>query len=410
MNHQSPLRIVVTGYAASYPFGGVFWDYLQYVLGFHQLGHDVLYLEDTGRWCYDPVRQDFVEDGANNARHLETQLKQLERGIEEKWFYRDAAGETYGRSSQDVADFCRSADLFLNISASCWMRDEYFDANCTAFIDSDPMYTQASVPGYVNGDLDDDAVRRVDMLREHDLHFTFGENIGHDDCLVPNELFDWIPTRQPIVLDCFQPHEVPLSERRRLLTTVASWEPAEDGPTVDGVKYTGKSTEFQRFLELPQRSLIPLELAMSGRAPAERLTRHGWWMRDGYEVSKDPWVYRDYLSNSYGEWSVAKNAYVQSRSGWFSCRTACYLALGVPAIVQQTGFAADIPADEGVLAFETPDDAADCIERLFSDPAIHSSRAKAIAQDCFDSNKVLTQLLDHAGAAASRKTLKEVPW
>lgn len=409
MSRQSPLRIVVTGYAVSYPFGGVFWDYLQYALGFHQLGHDVLYLEDTGRWCYDPVKQDFVEDGANNARHLETQLKQFNRGIEEKWFYRDAAGETYGRAAHDVADFCRSADLFLNISASCWMRDEYFDAGCTAFIDSDPMYTQASVPGYVNGDLDDDAVRRVDMLREHDVHFTFGENIGNEDCLVPSELFEWIPTRQPVVLDCFQTHEVPLSERRRFLTTVASWEPAEDGPTVNGVKYTGKSTEFQRFVELPQRSLIPLELAMSGRAPSEQLTRQGWWMRDGHEVSKDPWVYRDYLANSCGEWSVAKNAYVQSHSGWFSCRTACYLALGVPAVVQQTGFADDIPTDEGVLAFETPDDAADCIERLFSDPAKHARRAREISESCFNSNNVLTQLLEHAGSAASRKTLKEVP-
>jgi len=408
MSRQLPLRIVVTGYAASYPFGGVFWDYLQYVLGFHQLGHDVLYLEDTGRWCYDPVKQDFVEDGANNARHLESHLRRLNRGLEDKWFYRDAAGATYGRPSRDVTDFCRSADLFLNISASCWMREEYFEAGRTAFIDSDPMYTQASVPGYLQGSLEDAAIGRVDMLREHDVHFTFGENIGNSDCLVPDELFDWIPTRQPVVLDCFGAHERSLFDRRRFLTTVASWEPAEDGPTVNGVKYTGKSTEFQRFIELPRRSLIPLELAMSGRAPAELLTRQGWWMRDGYGVSKDPWSYRNYLANSFGEWSVAKNAYVQSRSGWFSCRTACYLALGVPAVVQQTGFAGDIPTDEGVLAFDTLDEAADCIERLFSEPAKHSRRAKEIAEACFDSRKVLTDLLDHVGSSSSQNALTEV--
>lgn len=408
MSHQTPLRIVVTGYAASYPFGGVFWDYLQYVLGFQQLGHDVLYLEDTGRWCYDPVKQDFVEDGSHNARHLERQLKQLNRGLEDKWFYRDASGATYGRAAQDVTDFCRSADLFLNISASCWMRDEYFEADCTAFIDSDPMYTQSSVPGYLDGELDADAVRRVDMLREHDVHFTFGENIAHDDCLVPDELFTWIPTRQPIVLECFKPHQVPICERRRFLTTVASWEPAEDGPVVKGVKYTGKSTEFEKFIDLPKLSNIPLELAMSGRAPSERLTRHGWWMRDAFEVSQDPWVYRDYLAGSCGEWSVAKNAYVQSRSGWFSCRTACYLALGVPAVVQQTGFADEIPTDEGVLAFETVKQAADCIESLASNPEKHSHRAIEIAESCFDSNKVLSSLLDHAGSTVSRSAVREV--
>ena len=355
---RSPLRIVVTGLAATYPFGGVFWDYIQYLLGFRQLGHEVLYLEDTGRWCYDPVTMTFVEDGAHGAAHLQQQLKHLSADLDESWFYRDAAGKTFGRSEREVFDFCRSADLFFNISASCWMREEYFAAERTVFLDSDPMYTQASIPDYHRGEIDEAARSRVDLLREHDVFFTFGENICSPDCLVPSELFDWQPTRQPIVLDCFRPHVLPLSKRRRLLTTVASWEPAEAGPTVNGVKYTGKSAEFRRFIELPSRSPLPLEIALSGEAPTQELEEQGWQIRPGYNVSKDPWVYRDYLAESMGEWSVAKNAYVQSRSGWFSCRSACYLALGVPAIVQQTGFADDIPTDAGVLAFETPEEAA----------------------------------------------------
>lgn len=396
---QTKLRIVVTGFAATYPFGGVFWDYIQYLLGFRKLGHDVLYVEDTGRWCYDPVSMTFVEDGTHNAAHLHKQLDALDPDLGDCWFYRDATGETFGRSWEDVVEFCRSADLFLNISASCWMREEYFAADRVAFLDSDPMYTQASIPDYVSGEIDDDARTRVDMLRKHDVFFTFGENIGAPDCLVPNDLFDWIPTRQPIVLDCFEPHVIPVADREPRLTTVASWEPAEEGPTVNGIKYTGKSTEFQRFMELPARSPVPLELAMSGRAPTEELQQHGWRMRDGYEISKDPWVYRDYLANSLGEWSVAKNAYVRSRSGWFSCRTACYLALGVPAVVQQTGFADDIPTDAGVLAFETPDDAARCIQDIAADPTRHAERAQEIARECFDSRKVLSAMLEHAAAS-----------
>jgi hypothetical protein len=397
MSFPSPLRIAVTGLAATYPFGGVFWDYVQYVLGFLDLGHDVLYVEDTGRWCYDPLAQTFVENGEQNARHLKEQLEQLDDRLAARWFYRDALGNTFGQDWRSVTEFCRHADLFLHISASCWMRDEYFAADRVAFLDSDPMYTQASVPRYLEGTADETAIAAIDMLREHDVFLTFGENIGSGDFLVPTELFDWKPTRQPIVLRCFEPHRIPAAKRRPVLTTVASWEPAEVGPVVNGIQYVGKSREFERFLELPKRSPIPIELAMSGDYPADRLRSHGWELREGLEVSKDPWVYRDYLADSLAEWSVAKNAYAASRSGWFSCRTACYLALGVPAAVQQTAFA--IPTGDGVLAFEDEDSAAAAIDELVLNPQHHSEAALEIAREYFDSNKVLNALLEEASSS-----------
>lgn len=391
-----PLRIAVTGLAATYPFGGVFWDYLQYPLGLQQLGHDVLYIEDTGKWCYDPTAGTFVESGANNAAYLAREIEKLAPALTSRWFYRDSAGQVFGRSWPQVVEFCRSADLFIHVSASCWMREEYFAAARVAFIDSDPMYTQASVPDYLAGTIDDAARERVKMLREHNVFFTFGENIGASDCRIPTELFNWIPTRQPVVLDCFAEVSVPLEIRRPVLTTVASWEPSEKGPVVNGVAYRGKSTEFERFIDLPERSALPIELAMSGRAPSDRLRAHGWQMTDGYAVSSDPWVYRDYLANSFGEWSVAKNAYVASRSGWFSCRTACYLALGVPAIVQDTGFGCAIPTGEGLLAFSTFEQAADATRQLASDPERHTKAALGVAREYFDARKVLGRLIEQA--------------
>jgi hypothetical protein len=490
------LRIAVTGLGATYPFGGVFWDYGQYVLGLHRLGHDVLYIEDTGRWTYDVVEETFVRNGERNAAFFSRQIAALEPELADRWFFRDAEGRTYGRAWPDVVAFCRAADLFLHISASCWMRDEYFAATRVAFIDSDPMYTQASVPDYVSAGAHsiapgarerrpnlttihhiqqrvtdafgaepvasrsdnhpatlvsadqiamylasrlthasaaeighllgvhdepsvDHAIRtlpgllqedpafgreveqvagrvRVDVLRQHDVFFTFAENIGASDCRVPGEVFDWIPTRQPIVLDCFRSAWVPVSDRRRALTTVASWESTEGGPTVGGVEYGGKHIEFERFIELPTRVAVPLELALSGRPPRERLARHGWQLIDPCQVSSDPWVYREYLAHSFGEWSVAKNAYAASRSGWFSCRTACYLALGVPAVVQDTGFGAAIPTGEGILAFSTLDEAVDSIERLLGDPHRHARAATALADEYFDSDKVLTRLIERA--------------
>ena len=394
---RTRLRIAVTGLAATYPLGGVFWDHLQWVLGFVRLGHDVLYVEDTGRWVYDPMAGTFVESGAQNAALLAETLKALDSGLADRWFYRDGTGQTYGWRWPDVVRFCRTADLFVNVSASCWMREEYFAARRIVFVDSDPMYTQASVDGYLTGALDTEARTRVEMLRRHDVFFTFAENIGAPDCRVPTAMFDWIPIRQPIVLDRFEPESVPVAARRRTLTTVGSWEPSDEGgPVVDGVAYAGKGPEFHRFIELPARSPLPLELALSGKVPAELLRAHGWRLVDPLTVSRDPWVYLSYLATSLGEWSVAKQAYAASRSGWFSCRSACYLALGVPVVVQDTGFGCAIPTGRGVLPFATLEQAAHAIERLVTDPAGHAAAARDIAREYFDSNRVLTRLIERA--------------
>jgi hypothetical protein len=393
---SNTLRIAVTGLAVTYPFGGVFWDYVQYPLGLLRLGHDVLYIEDTGRWAYDPAAETFVEDGGHNAEEFHRQLLRLESELAERWFYRDGAGRVYGRSWEETASFCRSADLFLHISASCWMREEYFAAKRVAFVDSDPMFTQASVPDYLAGSISNEDRERVETLLRHDVFFTFAENMAGVDSRVPRGLFDWSTTRQPVVLDCFDAVAVTPEKRRRVLTTVASWESTEGGRVVDGVEYGGKGPEFERFIDLPRTSALPLELALAGRPPVKRLRSHGWLTRDGYEVSRGPWVYLDYLAGSLGEWSVAKNAYVASHSGWFSCRTACYLALGVPAVVQRTGFEGSIPTGEGLFTFATLDEAKAGIDAIASDPERHARAARELAGEFFDSGKVLGRMLEEA--------------
>jgi len=395
---MTKLRIVTTGLAVTYPFGGVFWDYIQYFLGFAKLGHDVLYLEDTGKWCYAPDAGTYIEDGAVNAAAFARHIAQLDNSLAERWSFRDARGQTYGRVWHEAVQFCREADLFVNISASCCMGEEYQRAQRVAFVDSDPLYTQA---GLMNGSADDPTgVRTAWFKNQHDVFFTFGENIDRTDCTVPTVGIRWRPTRQPIVLDCFA-NVVPSVARRKLMTTVASWEPKESGPVVNGVAYGGKSAEFLRFIELPAISPLPIEVALSGPAPIAHLRRLGWQIRDGYEVSKDPWTYRDYLAQSAGEWSVAKNAYVATHSGWFSCRTACYLALGVPAVVQDTGFSRFLPTGEGLLAFGTLDDAAAAINEIVRAPDSQSTAARSIAAEYFDSGKVLTRLIDDAFASQS---------
>src|SRR5262245_7867947 len=161
------MRVVVTGLVATYPMGGVAWDYLAYVDGFRRLGADVLYLEDTGQWLYDPAQQTFTGEAAGNVRHLTDALEVI--GAPGAAFAVRAPDGTYHGSSQEaVAAFCRSADLFLNVSGSCWLRDEYRGARRTAYLDSDPGYTQAKLLSVARGDATSDQRFSVDLILEHD--------------------------------------------------------------------------------------------------------------------------------------------------------------------------------------------------------------------------------------------------
>lgn len=385
----SGLRIAVSGLCATYPFGGVFWDYMQYVLGLHLLGHDVLYLEDTGRWAYDPTHHTFVAAAGENVRLLDGWVEDLVPELKERWFVRDAAGLEYGApTAREVRAFCRSADVFIHLSASCWMRDEYYEPSVVVFLDSDPMYTHSW--------LYSDAETTHRPLAQHlrHTHFaTFGENAGAADCLLPTEGIAWITTRQPLVVDRLRAVAGrPL--RRPVVTTVGSWEPNEGGPRFAGRQYHGKSVEFEAFLELPGLSPLPMELALSGRPPGDRLRGHGWRVRNAADVSSTPRDYLGYLGASFAEWSVAKNAYVGSRSGWFSCRSACYLALGVPVVVQNTGFDRHLPSGLGILPFDDLGGAEEALRQVHQDRPAHAAAALDIAEEAFSYRRVLPRLLD----------------
>lgn len=392
------MRIVVTGLAATFPYGGVFWDYLQYVLGFHQLGHDALYLEDTGKWCYKPEAGTFVETGEENAKRLADNIARYMPELSDKWSFRDGSDQQFGMGRAETIEFCRTADLFIHLSASCVMRDEYFEASRVAFVDSDPMYTQAKLspasdpshPEY-QASLD-----HVAWLRRHDVFFSFGESVGQPGCLIPRELIPWQPTRQPIAIDRFVDRGIAPSDRRQMLTTVASWNPHEVSVDIAGQTYGGKSIEFENYMSLPKRLSLPTELAISGDAPRERLKANGWNPVDALPVSGEPGVYRDYLANSAGELSTAKHAYVASRSGWFSCRSAVYLALGVPVVVQDTGFTAHIPSGRGVFAFTNEDEAVAGVEAIVADPVKQSQAAQEMARAYFDARRVLPRFIDAA--------------
>ncbi len=373
------MRIIVTGLVGQYAFGGVAWDYLQYVAGLQQLGHDVWYLEDTEIWPYDPIKATITDDCSYNVNYLRTVMERLNLG--DQWTYRNGAnGSHHGRPEADLLAFCRDADVFLNISGCGWMRPAYAAIPRRVFLDSDPLFTQVNF--------------KPDVLRTHNFHFSFAENIGQPDCRIPTLGLRWRTTRQPVVLDWFPFSTAP---HRDYWTTVMNWvsyKPVTHG----GETWGQKDVEFGKFFDLPARTSQKIELACGlgpgKKRPTDLLLAKGWQIVEPDEKLPDPWTYRDYLAASKGEWSVAKEGYVKSRSGWFSCRSACYLALGRPCVLQDTAWAKVYPTGLGLLAFHTLDEAAAALDRVAGDYENHRRAARRLAEEYFDARRVLDQLLD----------------
>ena len=381
---SSKLRVIVTGLIAQYPLGGVTWDYLQYVLGLSQLGHDVYYLEDTGLWPFNPQEGGVAKDCSFNVDYLASVMDRF--GLQDKWLYRFPwQNQWYGLSEQKRKELIKTADLLINVSGTLANPEEYRSAKRLVYIDSDPVFTQVKL---ARGQVD--FQRMVDI---HDVQFSFGECLSDK---VPETGHIWRPTRQPVVLAEWHPSV----EHRNVFTTVMNWTSYKP-VTFDGQTYGQKDVEFERFMELPGR--VPgtqLEIAINAgktrRTPRDRLKRSGWSVVDPDRVCPDTESYRDYIESSKAEWSAAKNGYVVGQAGWFSCRSACYLAAGRPVVAQDTGYGCVLPVGEGLLAFNTLEEALEAIQDVEQHYDRHAEAARAIADSYFDSDKILTRLVDEA--------------
>jgi len=386
---SAELRIIVTGLIAQYPLGGVTWDYIQYVLGLSELGHDVYYLEDTGQWPFNPLEGGVAKDCTYNVNYLAGVMNYF--GLQGKWMYRFPwQDQWFGLAESKRKELIESADLLINVSGTLADPTEYRTVRRMAYIDSDPVFTQVKL---ARGQRD--FQRMVDT---HDIHYSFGECLSDK---VPRTGHSWRPTRQPVVLSQWHP----AVKYREVFTTVMNWtsyKPVQ----FNGQTYGQKDMEFERFMELP--SQLPgteLEIAINAgktrRTPRDRLKRYGWRVVDPDRVCPDLESYRGYLESSKAEWSAAKHGYVIGQAGWFSCRSACYLAAGRPVVVQDTGYACALPVGEGILAFNALEDAVAAIQDVEQNYKRHAEAARAIAETYFDAGKVLTALVDEALADTS---------
>ena len=385
-------RIVVMGFMGSMPIAGVIWQHVHYVLGLRRLGHDVFYIEDSARLPYNPETFE-VTDEFDYAAQVLTRLAR-EFDFKSRWAYcaRYLPGTpTAGMSLRKIRQLYRDADAILNVCGAQEFNEDLLVSDRILYIESDPGVEQIKI--------DKDVKSTVEYLRRHHALFTFGENIGTKDFPVPLHGFKWLRTRQPVVTDLWKTAHSP--SRAAVLTTIANWSTSGlKDITWRGKKYLwSKSREFLRFISAPQQAGETFEMAtnIDDLRTRRKFERNGWRLTSPLQMSVDYWLYRDYIQQSKGEFTVAKDQYVRLSTGWFSDRSACYQAAGRPVITQETGFTKNYGSKEGLLSFQTVDEIADAVGKINADYAKHSRAARALAREVFDAGKVLGSILDRAG-------------
>lgn len=389
------LRIVVGGFMGLLPAGGVTWDYIQYPIGLRQLGHDVFYVEDTRLW---PVYQrDGDQREASHIANLASAMNAF--GLSDRWAYRDeATGTWFGLSAGKAREILHTADVFINVSCATAIGADYEQIPIRVLVDSDPMFTQIQSVASEAFTVGGGGMQR--LIAAHTHHFTFGENVGAPDCRMPNAGFTWIPTRQPICLDHW--HVSPIAPVSPF-TTVMNWQ-AGRALSWDGETWGQKDIELMRFLGLPRALpgtsfVLAIGQTTKSAFPADTIDANGWQVVAAESSAPDWRRYREFIARSYGEWSVAKETYVKARTGWFSGRSASYLASGRPVVAQDTGWTTVLPNGEGLFGFTTQDEAVEAIRQVIAEPRRHAVAARRIAEEHFGSAHVLQRLLRQVGAA-----------
>lgn len=380
----SRLRIIVLGYVVRGPLGGMVWSNLHYLMGLARLGHDVYFVEDSDDYpsCYHPDTQGLDADPTYGLRFAARTFDSI--GLSERWAYHDAhTARWYGPSANRILGVCATGHLLLNLCGVNPLRPWLMEIPARVLVDEDPAFTQIR-------HLMDPAARSRAL--QHTAFLSFGENIGGRSS-VPDDGLPWRATRQPVVLDAMPVTPGPAQGK---FTTVMQWEsyPARE---YGGVRYGMKSDMFEPYIDLPEKAGRVFELVVSGPSAGRALLRsRGWGVRDPRGPTRDPWTYQRYIRRSKAEFSVAKHGYVVSRSGWFSERSAAYLASGRPVLVQDTGFSDWLETGSGVIPFETPEEALAGVEEINRRYEFHCRAARAIAEEYFDASKVLPRLVESA--------------
>jgi hypothetical protein len=388
-------KIVLLGMLTKIPVGGVAWLVGHYATGFQRLGYEVYYVEAHARTPSMFMAHEDDDGAGKAAAYIAGIAKRF--GFEGRWAFQalHENGRCYGMSAEELDRLYRDAALIVNMHGGTLPLPEHAATDRLVFLGTDPVEVELEVE---RGD-----ERALDFLDQHVAYFTWGLNFGNPDCELPwARPYPFVPSPPPVVLDFWENDAVPSGP----FTTIGNWRQRYRDVHFAGQVYRwSKHQQFMKIIDLPMRTHAGIELALSSYDDRDRLllAEHGWRVRPGFELSRDPDAYRDYIVDSAGEVSAAKEQNVHFRTGWFSERSATYLAAGRPVIVQDTGFGASLPTGEGLLAFSNLDEAVEAVRAVQADPERHRRAASELAREYLSHEVVLGDMLDHVGLHAQKR-------
>ncbi len=385
MKRKHKGKIVVQHLAIRYPFAGVVWQLLHHLVGFERLGFEVYYLEDHWAYVYDPLRVSPMPDAGPNLKLV---IPSLERyGFGGRWGFLDpASGEYLGMSRERCRTLLREADAVFNLCVATRPREEHQSCRRLVYLETDPGPFQVNL---ARGEQ-----VAMETARSHHEFFTYAYNIGAPDCLLPAGAIKWHRTRPPVLLDIW--HQGVGPAQPAAFTTVGTWTNKGNDLEIGGQTYWwSKHVNFRQVLDVARRAGQEIELAtdLDSGPDYERALAGGFRIRPVIPMSLDLEAYREYVSSSRGEFTVAKDSYVRTRSGWFSDRTATYLAAGRPVVTQFTGFEKYLPTGVGLLGFGDAAEAVEAIKKVNADYPRHARAARELAQEYFDAAKLLEEMV-----------------
>ena len=376
-------RIVIAGSLAQTPRqGGHTWQFLNYLLGFKQLGWEVLFVDRIEpAMCVDAAGAAAKFEDSVNLEYFLRIMRAF--GFEDQFSLLYNKGEqVIGVPRAEVIERTRTAAALINVMGFLDDAEILGAAQRRVFLDTDPGFGQMWCDlGLAN------------LFTGHDDYVTLAENIGQPECAIPTCGLEWIPWRQPVVLDQWPAQ----SDVGGAFTSIGSWRGPYAPIEHRGVTYGLRVHEFRKFAALPGLTRgkfeVALDIASVETRDMDLLKANGWSLADPALVAADPWVYREYIQRSAAEFMATKGMYVQTRSGWLSERSICYLASGRPVLAQDTGLAKLYPTGKGLLLFSTLEEAADGVTEILGNYAAHCKAARDLAEEYFHSDKVLGDLL-----------------
>jgi hypothetical protein len=382
---------IVSGALANKPFnGGETWVRLAWALGLRRLGFDVCFVEQLASAdCIDDGGEPAEFSASANRAHFDAVVEGF--GLAgDAGLLCDGGRGSSGLGLAEVRERAVDADLLVNISGHLTIEAIVREPRTRLFVDLDPGFTQA---WHADRDLGFE-------IAAHDHYATVGLNVGKPGCPIPDCGIDWIPTLPPVLLDEWPSVPMPAGPLR--FTTVASWRSPYGQLELDGRTMGLKHHQFRDLIELPERVEgarfeLALEIHPGDRADRKALEDHGWAIVDPRTVAATPQGFRDYVTVSGAEFSVAQGVYAESASGWFSDRTAAYLASGRPALVQDTAIGGELLSKQGMLTFSTLEQAVAGAERVAAAPSREATAARRFAERYLDSDLVLGRLLSRIG-------------